>query len=273
VLCKPVALSCEDGPLLQPRGGSDIRRSRAMRATPYPPAGKETAPATREGDDHDLWLQAKGLGFDPSVRERLISRYLPLVRIAAHRMAMFSTHSHDDVEDCHGSGAVALVKAVDAFDPTRGVPFEAFAYPRIYGAMIDHVRAQDWVPRGVRLAVQRLREAHDQLSGKNGRPPDDEELAAHLSLSVREYESLVQRAIPALVLPLEALDQTACDHPPGNAIPDVNGSPSARLERRELVDLVSEAMAGLSETERSVITCHYHEGPRAPTASFSSTPA
>ncbi|MHC5054196.1 MAG: sigma-70 family RNA polymerase sigma factor [Planctomycetota bacterium] len=250
----------DDGPPPRPSERACTRRPQALSAAPYPPADRKTAPVPRESDDHDLWLQARTLGLDPSVREKLISRYLPLVRIAAHRMAMLSTHSHDNVEDCHGSGAVALVKAVDAFDPTRGVPFEAFAYPRIYGAMIDHVRAQDWVPRGVRLAVQRLREAYDRLSGEIGRPPHDEELAAHLSLSIREYGSLVQRAVPALILPLEALDQAACGHPSGGTVPDVNGSPSARLEHQELVDLVSEAMAGLSETERAVINAHYNEG-------------
>ena len=165
-----------------------------------------------------------------------------------------------DTEDCHGPGALALVKAVDSFDHSRGVPFEAFAYPRIYGAMIDHLRAQDWVPRGVRAAIQKLRRACDQLAGENGRPPDDEDVAAHLALSIREFGSLAKRAIPALCLPLEALDQAVCDHPADSTIPDVNGSPSARLELQELVSLVTDAMAGLSEAERAVIISHYHEG-------------
>jgi RNA polymerase sigma factor for flagellar operon FliA len=217
------------------------------------------ASASEEGNDHDLWLQARALGLDTSVREKLISRYLPLVRIAARRMAMLSAHPFD-TEDCHGPGALALVKAVDSFDHSRGVPFEAFAYPRIYGAMIDHVRAQDWVPRGVRAAVQKLRQACDRLTGENGRPPDDEEVAAHLSLSIREFGFLVQRAAPTLVLPLETADRIAGCHPPGGIIPDANGSPSARLEHQELVDLVSQAITGLSETERAVIVSHYHEG-------------
>ena len=217
------------------------------------------ASVLEEGDDRDLWRQASALRLDPSVREKLVSRYLPLVRVAARRMAMLSAHSFD-TEDCHGPGALALVKAVDAFDSSRGVPFEAFAYPRIYGAMIDHVRAQDWVPRGVRAAIQKLRQACDRLAGENGRPPDDEEVAAHLSLTIREFRSLVQRAAPTLVLPLETADRIAGCHPPGGIIPDANGSPSARLEFQELVGLVAEAIAGLSETERAVIVSHYHEG-------------
>ncbi len=217
------------------------------------------ASAPEKDDDRDLWRQARALRLDPSAREELKSHYLPRVRVAARRMAMLSAHPFD-AEDCHGPGALALVKAVDAFDSSRGVPFEAFAYPRIHGAMVDHLRAQDWVPRGVRAAVQKLRQACDQLAGENGRPPDDEEVAAHLALSIREFGSLAKRAVPALVLPLEALDQAACDHPAGGTIPDVNGSPSARLELQELVSLVSDAVAELSETERAVIVSHYQEG-------------
>jgi RNA polymerase sigma factor for flagellar operon FliA len=224
-----------------------------------PPAGKDVVSAPDKVKDHDLWLHSRVLGLDPSVREKLISRYLPLVRIAARKMAMLSAHPFDS-EDCHGPGALALVKAVDSFDHSRGVPFEAFAYPRIHGAMVDHLRSQDWVPRGVRAAVQKLRRACDQLAGKNGRPPDDEEVAAHLALSVTEFGFLAKRATPAQVMSLEALDQSAGLHPTGGATADATGSPSARLELQELVGLVSKAMARLSKSEHAVIVSHYHEG-------------
>ncbi len=124
-----------------------------------------------------------------------------------------------DREDCHGAGALALVRAVDAFDPSRGVPFEAFAYPRIYGAMVDHMRAQDWVPRGVRDAARKLKAAYYELAGKTGRPPEDKEVAARLSLSTKEFESLVRRAAYVLLLPFDAVDEIASCHSPRDIIP------------------------------------------------------
>ncbi len=177
-----------------------------------------------------------------------------------------------DPEDCHGAGALALVKAVDTFDPSRGVPFEAFAYPRIYGAMVDHVRAQDWVPRGVRDAARKLKAAYYELAGKTGRPPEDREVAARLSLSTKEFASLVRRAAHTLLLPFDTVDEIASYRSPrGRAnivdptslrdiIPEPGASPSARLEHQELVDLVAEAMAELSEAERAVVVLHYRKG-------------
>lgn len=216
------------------------------------------------GDERDLWRREISRRLDPSRREELISRYLRLLKVAAGRLAMLSPRWFDP-EDCHGAGALALVRAVDAFDPSRGVPFEAFAYPRIYGAMVDHMRAQDWVPRGVRDAARKLKAAYYELAGKTGRPPEDKEVAARLSLSIKEFESLARRAAHTLLLPFDAVDEAVgarhavplCSR---DIIPKPGASPSARLEHQELVDLVAEAMAELSEAERAVVVLHYHKG-------------
>jgi RNA polymerase sigma factor for flagellar operon FliA len=226
------------------------------------PAGKrpsQRASAPQAGDERDLWRREGARRLDPSRREELISRYLRLLKVAAGRLAMLSPLWFDP-EDCHGAGALALVRAVDAFDPSRGVPFEAFAYPRIYGAMVDHVRAQDWVPRGVRDAARKLKAAYYELAGRAGRPPQDEEMAARLSLSTKEFASLVRRAAHALLLPLDTVEEIAAHRSPRDIIPEPGASPSARLEHQELVDLVAEAMAELSEAELAVVVLHYRKG-------------
>jgi RNA polymerase sigma factor for flagellar operon FliA len=220
-----------------------------------PPRG----PSQAAGGERDLWRRGRSLRLDPSSREELILRHLPLVRVAAGRLAMLLAFPADP-DDWHGAGALALIRAVDAFDPSRGVPFRAFAYPRIYGAMVDHVRAQDWVPRGVRDAAHKLRRAYFELAGGNERPPGDEEVAAHLSLSIKRFESLVQRAVPALLFRLDTVEEAASGHPLRDVIPGPDGSPSARLERQEMADLVAGAVAELSEAERAVIVLRYSEG-------------
>ncbi len=207
----------------------------------------------------DLWQRGGAHGLDPSSRDELITRYLPLVKVAAGRLAMMLPLRFDP-EDCYGAGALALIRTVDGFDRSRGVPFEAYAYPRIYGSMVDHVRAQDWIPRSVRAAVQKLRHAYRALAAEDKVAPDDEVVAAHLSISIEEFKALVQRASPAIVLSLDSVDEPARYHPPRDVIPEADESPSARLERQELVHLVADAIAKLGEAERAVVVLHYHEG-------------
>ena len=218
---------------------------------------RDTSEAAR--DEADLWRRDSASHLEPARRNELVSRHLYLVKRAAGRIAGHLPPRFDP-EDCYGAGALSLLKAIDEFDPARGVPFEAFAYPRVYGAMVDHVRAQDWAPRGARAAAQRLRSAYFELAGKTGRSPSDDEIAEYLSLSIEELDSLVRRAAPVIFLSLDSVDENAVGPPTKDIIPETDFSPSSRLEREELVDLVADAIAQLNENERAVVVLHYHEG-------------
>jgi len=163
-----------------------------------------------------------------------------------------------DPEDCYAAGALALVKAVDDFDPGRGVPFESFAYPRIYGAMVDHVRAQDPIPRSARRAARRLRSSYFDLMGEHGRPPTDKEMAADLCVSLEELNSMAKKAVMAVFFSIDSTDdgtRSALDIVPVSDVP-----PDAGLEQREIVSVVAEAIQRLGKDERAVIMLHYHEG-------------
>ena len=80
------------------------------------------------------------------LRQRLLNKYLPLVRNVAARMAMGFPRSVE-LTDLINTGAIGLVEAFGNFDPARGVKFETYAVPRIRGAILDELRALDWVPR------------------------------------------------------------------------------------------------------------------------------
>ena len=83
-------------------------------------------------------------------RDRLVVRYTPLVRVVAHRV-LVGLPTHVDHADLTQSGIFGLIDAIERFDPQRCPRFESFAVQRIRGAILDELRAQDWVPRTVRV--------------------------------------------------------------------------------------------------------------------------
>ena len=126
-------------------------------------------------------------GAHARARDRLVVHYRPLVRIVAHRDGGLPTHV--DPADLVQSGVFGLLEAIDRFDPERCARFESYAVPRIRGAVLDELRAQDWVPRTVRLPRPRggARSASN-LSVRLRRTATDREIADALQLPLRELQ-------------------------------------------------------------------------------------
>jgi len=82
-------------------------------------------------------------------RQELIIKYAPLIKYIANRIAM-RLPSHIETDDMINTGVLGLMDAIEKFDPDRGVKFETYAEFRIKGAILDELRAMDWVPRSVR---------------------------------------------------------------------------------------------------------------------------
>ena len=111
---------------------------------------------------------------DIRTRNRIIERYMPLVRRRAERIRAKLPHEIE-LDDLISAGSVGLIDAIRAFDPERGVKFETFCIPRVQGAMLDELRSMDWAPRMVRSKTSKLNEADKILVGKFGRRPSEEE--------------------------------------------------------------------------------------------------
>jgi RNA polymerase sigma-B factor len=127
---------------------------------------------------------------DPAARDELIRRHLPLAR----RLASRYRNRHEPLEDLVQVASLALVKAVERFEPERGRPFVAFAAPTILGELKRHFRDTSWavhVNRGALELALRVQAAVDELSRDTGRSPSVGEIAIHLGLdSERVLEGL-----------------------------------------------------------------------------------
>src|SRR5918992_2733174 len=137
----------------------------------------------------------------PTLRDRLVLHYAPLVKYVAGRVGT-GLPAHVDMADLIQSGIFGLVDAIEKFEPNRGLKFETYAMQRIRGAILDDLRAQDWVPRSVRGRAREVERALERLGARLHRTPSDSELADELGLSVAElgdvYAQLQLTSVVAL---------------------------------------------------------------------------
>jgi RNA polymerase sigma factor FliA len=187
-------------------------------------------------------------------RDRLLVHYTPLVRSIAVRMAA-GLPAHIDVADLVQSGVFGLIDAVERYDPQRCPKFESYAAQRVRGAMLDELRAQDWVPRTVRGHARELDRAQERLEARLHRAPTAHELAAEIGVSTRELRAMTQQVH---VLSVDALEEAAggvAELIPDTAVPD----PMAVVQRRETSRQLSVVVGQLGERDRLVIQLYYLE--------------
>ena len=118
--------------------------------------------------------------------EETILKYAPLIKYIANRIAA-RLPVHIDIRDMINSGVLGLMDALEKFDPNKGVKFETYAEYRIKGAILDSLRAMDWVPRSVRKVATLLENTSSELEKKHGRPATDEELAKAMNIDVDKF--------------------------------------------------------------------------------------
>jgi len=192
-------------------------------------------------------------------RARMILDHCPLVRTIA-RGLIRRYGLRVEFDDLVSDGTVGLIEAVGRFDPTRGVPFAAFAERRIRGAMLDAIRGSDGNPRGVRDRRNLIERTRNQLCHQLGRRPDRSEMAEALKLSHEAYDQLVDGSVVVQLHHLDAPDiaegtRTLADH-----IPCTKPNVLDRWVESEKQEAVSTAVTKLPERERKVVQLYFGEG-------------
>ena len=204
-----------------------------------------------------VWIDYKKKK-DPDLKEKLILHYASLVKYVAGRL---SIHFGDHVEfdELVSYGIFGLIDAVDKFKYEKGVKFETYASLRIRGAIIDGIRKLDWVPRTLREKSKSFENAFNELLFELGRDPDETELAEKLNITVDEVRQLIKKTSLLSVVSLdEYLEQN--QEASYSASPQAHTeSPEASHEKKEVKKILTEAIAGLSEKEKMVVTFYYFE--------------
>jgi RNA polymerase sigma factor FliA len=205
---------------------------------------------------------------DARSRDKLVVAYAPMVRYIASRKVR-ELPSHCDLDDLASAGLVALMEAIDRFDPAKGATFEQYAWTRVAGALLDELRKQDWASRSVRREGRRIERARDAFFARNGAMPTEAELAAELGTTVaglRETLEDIERSdIASLNAPARGADD-ALPTEVGETIqaPQGEHEPETTLLGADRTAAMRGAIARLSEREREVLSLiHVQELPGA----------
>ena len=198
---------------------------------------------------------------DKSKRDEMIMKYAPLVKNIVGRLAAKLPIDIADKEDLVNVGIMGLMTALDKFDKTRNVQFETYASFRIRGAVLDELRAKDWVPRATRSKDNMLESAIFALRKRLGRAPSEEEIAEHLGISLEDYYKLLDEARCVSLISTENLPPDYLERYSREDIMDEvsKGNPLNSLVTMEVKDKLKKAIDQLPEKERLVLSLYYYE--------------
>ena len=193
-------------------------------------------------------------------RDEVLRRHLPLVRRVVQRLAARKP-PHIETDDLVSWGIVGLLDAIAKYDSKKEASFSTYAQFRIRGAILDHLRSLDWVPRSVRQKASLIEKVSRQLEGTLGRPPLEEEIASELGVSLDAYQELLTKVGEMSLFSLEDLGFGGGEERFSfeRAIEEGDADPLGTLLTRERVAIVTEAIRRLPERERTVVTLYYHE--------------
>lgn len=198
---------------------------------------------------------------DKKKREKLIMQYAPLVKNIVGRLAAKLPIDSADKEDLVNVGIMGLMSALEKYDTTRNVQFETYASFRIRGAVLDELRAKDWVPRATRSKDNKLENAMAVLEKKLGRAPTEDEIAQQLNIPLEEYFKLLDEArcislISTEDLPPDYLERYSRE----DIVEEISaGNPLNLLVNMEIKDKLKKAVDKLPEKERLVLSLYYFE--------------
>jgi len=207
-------------------------------------------------------LAVKEMEINLENREAVIIEYSPMVKYVANRIAR-RLPPHIEVEDLISVGVMGLIDAIEKYDPARGAKFKTYAEFRVRGAILDELRSMDWVPRSIRQKASQIDAVIQKLQAKFGRPPEDEEVAKKLGVSLDQFFDTLNETRSMPVLSLDDLNivketggqQSLLDCLAGK----VDADPQVQFRLNELKEIIAKTIDTLPEKERLVISLYYYK--------------
>lgn len=206
----------------------------------------------------ELWGKYISDKTDKHSRDALIVQYIYLVRYVVGRVRV-TLPATISVEDITGYGVEGLINAVERFSPVKNSRFETYALIRIRGAILDKIRAQDFLPRSVRKKIKDIKQATEILKQELGRTPTTTEIANYLDMDVEKVNQVIAEDVTVTSIydkrgssedSMEIID----------TIEDTNKlNPQERMEEKNVKTDLQKALQRLPERERVLMVLYYQE--------------
>ncbi len=195
-------------------------------------------------------------------RDQLILEYAPLIKYIAQKIAA-RLPANIELDDLMSSGVIGLMDAMEKYDASRDNKFKTYAEFRIRGAILDELRAQDWVPRSVREKAKILERCYSKIEHQKGRQATDEEICEELSISQEEYHELLNQVRSVSLLSYDDISHfSKADKRALHGVGD-HGSrastPFSEVNVAYIKKMIAEAIQDLPEKQRLVLSLYYYE--------------
>ena len=223
---------------------------------------RSTREAAREAAKIDPIEQWKVYKTKPTdqLRNRLIEHYMPLVKYTAERL-FAKLPQNVELDDLTSAGVFGLVDAIEGFDLARGVKFETYCTTRVRGAILDELRAFDWVPRLVRTKAHKLDAALRKLEIDLGRDPTDKEVSDLLGIPVNEFDAMVKDASAVSIVSLS--EKWPADEDDSKTLRKIDILEDKRqtkpIEYAQRKDFLQRVVSMLVKKEREILLLYYFE--------------
>ena len=189
-------------------------------------------------------------------KEECLREYSHLVKRLAHQMMTRLPHSVQ-IDDLIQAGMMGLLDAAGRYDEFHGAQFETYATQRIRGAMLDELRAADWLPRSLRRDMRRIETAISQLQQKLGRAPNETEIAEAMGIALAEYQQMLQESRGAQLVYYEDFQEEGANDFFESFESMNEENPLELLQDERFRGALVSAIERLPERERTMMGLHY----------------
>jgi RNA polymerase sigma factor for flagellar operon FliA len=189
-----------------------------------------------------------------AAQDALLEAYLPLTRRVLERISI-RLPSYVSIKDLSQAALLGLYKSLRSFDPDHQVPFEAYAYPRIRGAVLDELRATDYLSRGRRARVEKVEAVICEWMNEHSDMPSEDEICAKLDMSMEAFHQLMDQAKPWCSLDAEDEENASLY----NMVADSQNTSDVTAQEKDVRHLLREAFRQLDMREQKILYLYYFE--------------
>ncbi|MCM2324725.1 MAG: FliA/WhiG family RNA polymerase sigma factor [Oligoflexia bacterium] len=195
-------------------------------------------------------------------RERLVTEYAPLIKYIAQKIAA-RLPANIELDDLISSGVIGLMDAIEKYDANRDNKFKTYAEFRIRGAILDELRAQDWVPRSVREKAKVLERCYAKIEQQKGRQATDEEVCTELGVTPEEFHDLLNQVRSVSLLSYDDISNfSKADKRSLHGYGEAGSrapTPFSEVNVASIKRLIAQAIQDLPEKQRLVLSLYYYE--------------